>query len=282
MDSTPQEGLTVVCDVGCDITEILIFSPNGLRSVDIVAMGGNDLTITVPSVSGIINFTNAMDIAAAGVKGITLPHDAGATALDLLVEFAQGGPHAFCTGGGSYNATLNPAGPVAGSVLVVTFTNCINGSSGSPQTLNGNFMLTVDSISGIFSSDYTVETTISPINITSVESEDTNTLTNTTTGGTRFRRQSVSGNFTELSQSIITPTPASLTFSETESVITRVVGPFTLSDSVSSSGGYSYGAAGETVTVNSGSMMVSPGPTTASGFFMNILSGSGSRWACSQ
>ena len=28
--------------------------------------------------------------------------------------------------------------------------------------------------------------------------------------------------------------------------------------------------------------VVSPGPITASGFFMNMLSGRGSRWACSQ
>ena len=35
-------------------------------------------------------------------------------------------------------------------------------------------------------------------------------------------------------------------------------------------------------TVYSGSMMVSPGPITASGFFMNMLSGRASRWACSQ
>ena len=35
-------------------------------------------------------------------------------------------------------------------------------------------------------------------------------------------------------------------------------------------------------TVYSGSTMVSPGPTTASGFFMNMLSGRASRCACSQ
>jgi hypothetical protein len=35
-------------------------------------------------------------------------------------------------------------------------------------------------------------------------------------------------------------------------------------------------------SVNFGSRIVSPGPTTASGFFMNMLRGRGSRCACSQ
>ena len=102
------------------------------------------------------------------------------------------------------------------------------------------------------SSTYTVQTTISSINITSTESGGT--LTNTTTGSTRFSRQSVGGNYTELSQSITTPTPATLTYSETEAGVTRtrVVGPFTLSDSVTS-GAFSLGGVGETATVTTAS-----------------------------
>ena len=226
------------------------------RNGDTVNLGENDLSITVPGVSGIINFTNAIDVAAAGVRGLLLPYDVGTTSLDLLIDVATGATvSSFCSGGGSYSAALNPAGPVAmGSVLSGTFTNCVNGPAGSERMLNGDLTLTVDSISGSFSSEYTIHTTISPINVTS--SESGGSLTNTTTGGMQFSRQSVSGNYTELAQSITTPSPDTLMFSETEGgiTVTRAVGPFELHDSVSSSGGYSYGATGETVTVDPGSI----------------------------
>jgi hypothetical protein len=182
---------------------------------DTVNLGENDLTITVPGVSGIINFTNAIDIAAAGVKGLTLPHDVGATALDFLISWVNGTADDFCNGNSGYSATLDPAPVAAGSEFEVTFNNCVNGPSGNQRTLKGSYTLTVESLTpGGFSSDYTVDTTISSINITSVEMEGTQTLTNTTTGDMRFHRQSVSGSFTELSQSIITPPPATLTISE--------------------------------------------------------------------
>ena len=228
------------------------------KNGDTVNLGEQDLTITVPGTIGSINFTNAVDIASAGAKGITLPHDAGSTALTILIDAANGtAPSAFCDGGGSYSATLVPSGPVQGSVLSVTFIDCVNGPSGDQRTLNGSFTLTVESISGSFSSDYTVQTTVSSISITSVESGGA--LTNSTTGGTRFRRQSISGNYADLSQSITIPSPVALTNSETSGGVTRtrVVGPFAaVTDSVTSSGtgAYSFGLAGETVMVDPGTI----------------------------
>ncbi len=54
------------------------------------------------------------------------------------------------------------------------------------------------------------------------------------------------------------PSPATLTYSETEGGVTRtrVVGSFALSDSVASygTGSYSFGAAGETATVDPGTI----------------------------
>jgi hypothetical protein len=224
------------------------FDENG----DTVNLGNNDLSLTVPGVSGIINFTNAIDVAAAGVKGLTLPHELGSSALDFLVAVVNGAADDFCNGNSSgYSATLIPAPVATGSELSVTFNNCVNGPLGNQRTLNGSYTLTIESIAGSFSSDYTVQTTISPVNITSVESEATGTLTNTTTGGTRFRRQSASGSFADLSQSIASPAPTTLTFSEIERGTTRVVGPFTLNDSVSPSE-YTFGMAGDTVTVDPG------------------------------
>jgi hypothetical protein len=223
------------------------------KNGDTVDLGDQDLTITIPSTSGIINFTNAIDVASAGVKGFTLPHDVGTATLDILIDVATGATASnFCNLGGSYSATLIPPGPVAGSVLSVTLNNCIKGTMGDNGTLNGTFTLTVDSMTGGFSSDYAVQTTVNPISITTVESGGS--LTTLLTGGTRFQRQSVTNSFTERSDSITSPTAATLTVSETEGGITstRVVGPFSLGDTVSSSGAYSYGKAGETSVVDPG------------------------------
>jgi hypothetical protein len=235
------------------------------KNGDTVNLGDRDLTITVPGTSGSINFTNAIDIASAGVRGLTLPHDVGAATLDILIDVATGATVShFCNLGGSYSTTLIPAGPVAGSVLSVTFADCVKGTTGDQGTFNGTFTLTVDSLTGSLSSpDYTVQTTASPVNITTIGSGGT--LTTTITGGTRFRRQSVSNSYTEQSQSITTPAPATLTFSEAEggNTRTRVVGPFTLSDSVGPSGEYSFGSAGETATVDPG--------TTAGALTVTVL-----------
>jgi hypothetical protein len=212
------------------------------KNGDTVNLGDKDLSITVPSSSGIINFTNAIDIASSGVRGVTLPHDVGAATLDILIDVATGVTYTnFCNLGGSYSQNM------ASNVLSVIFNNCAKGTTGDQTTFNGTFTLTVDSLTGSFSSDYAVQTTISPINITTIGSSGA--LTTTITGGTRFQRQSVSSSFTEFSQSI---TPATLTYIETEGGVThtRVVGPFAVSDSVGQSGAYSFGLAGETATVD--------------------------------
>ena len=235
-----------------DLGNILLMKTD--KNGDTVDLGDRDLTITVTGTSGSINFSNAIDIAVSGIKGVMMPHDVGAAVLDILIDVASGAPASnFCNLGGSYSATLNPAGPVAGSVLSVTFADCAKGMIGDETTFNGTLTLTVDSVTGSLSSpDYTVQTTVSPINITT--SEMGGALTTALTGGTRFWRQSVSNSLSERSQSITAPTPATLSVSETEGGITstRIIGPFTLSDSVSSTGAYSMGLANETATVDPG------------------------------
>ena len=228
------------------------------KNGDTVNLGAEDLTIAVPGTIGTINFTNAIDVAAAGVRGLMLPHDVGSSTLDLLIDVANGTPMSNFCSSGSYSATLSPASPVAaGSMLAVSFTDCVNGPSGSQRTLNGDFTLKVESLSGLLSTNtYTVQTTVSPVNIISAESGGS--LTNTTSGGTQFLRQSASGSFTELSQSVTAPATEALTYSETEGGVTRtrVVGPFAVHDSVTGSGtgAYSFGFAGDTVTVDPGTI----------------------------
>ncbi len=226
------------------------------KNGDTVNLGAEDLTITVPCTIGTINFTNAIDVASAGVRGLMLPHDVGSSTLNLLIDVTK--PVSDFCSSGSYSATLSPAAPVAaGSVLAVSFTDCVNGPSGSQRTLNGDFTLKVESLSGVLSSNTgSVETTVNPINIRS--SEVSSMLTNTITGGIRFLRQPVSGSFIELSQSVTAPATETLTYSETEGgpTITRVVGPFVVHDSVAASGtgAYSIGLAGDTATVDPGTI----------------------------
>jgi len=40
-------GMTVLCDIGSDITEIMIFNDGSLTQIEILTMGGNDLTVAL-------------------------------------------------------------------------------------------------------------------------------------------------------------------------------------------------------------------------------------------
>ncbi len=218
------------------------FDKNG----DTVNLGDTDLSITIPATTGTINSANALEVAASAVRGLVLPRDAGATTLDILIAIANG--EFLCTSG-TYSKTLSPDPVQEGSVLSMDFNNCLYGDE-SKLTFNGSFTLTVNSLSGLFSSGiYTVETTVNPINITTTEPESS--ITGTTTGGMHFIRQSAAGVHTEIAQSIATPL---LTYSETggNTEPMGVIGPFELSYIFASSGTglYSFGAAGETLIVD--------------------------------
>lgn len=44
MEAKPKEGVQILCDIGSDITELLLFRDGILRSVEVLPLGGNDLT----------------------------------------------------------------------------------------------------------------------------------------------------------------------------------------------------------------------------------------------
>jgi cell division protein FtsA len=50
MNGSLKSGYSVVCDIGYDITELLVFSPSGLRSIDILPWGGNHITEEISNV----------------------------------------------------------------------------------------------------------------------------------------------------------------------------------------------------------------------------------------
>jgi cell division protein FtsA len=39
-----KEGINVLCDIGCDITQLLVFKDGSLRKIEILPLGGDDLT----------------------------------------------------------------------------------------------------------------------------------------------------------------------------------------------------------------------------------------------
>jgi hypothetical protein len=215
------------------------FDGNG----DTINLGVTDLTITVPSSLGTINFGNAIDIAAAGVQAIMGPRQAGATSIDLLIATLGNDPVTdFCTGGGSYAFNPVPTLPLSQGTFTLTFASCQTGTAGNMTALTGDSKLTVDSVTGnLLTTDYTVQTTLTNISITSEETGGS--LSSSITGGMRFTRTATATQTSERSESIDTATK--ITFSENSNgstTRTDVVGPFIIRNVVTGAGAYTIGS----------------------------------------
>jgi hypothetical protein len=225
------------------------FDENG----DTINLGATDLTITVPSTIGTINFGNAIDVASAGVTAIKDARDIGATTVDLLVATLMGDPVSdFCTGGGTYAVSPVPALPLSApsTTFSLSFSGCQMGPAGDATVLDGNAKFVVTSVSGgndITTAIYTVEMRLTSIDITAASTAET--LTNTVTGSMIFARQAMNNNLAEVSQSI--PGAPALTFQESDGH-TRAMGSFIMHDSINAAGMYSYGIAADSATVDSG------------------------------
>jgi len=151
------------------------FDKNG----DTVNLGDADLTITVPAVSGIIKFTNAVEVAAAGAIGIKDPHDVGANSLDLLIAKLRNEPVVDYCSSGTYSFSPDPSPSISTATpYTLTFANCV--SSAASQTLNGSAIITIDSVSAgsLDTDNYTVQATLSSLDIAITE---TATLSSTIT-----------------------------------------------------------------------------------------------------
>ncbi len=128
----------------------------------------------------------------------------------------------------------------------MTFTGCITGQA----TINGGLTVTLDGVIGDPQSEnYTLQTTLTSINLTIVDSVGTSTMA----GGMHFQRVAAGGTFTELAQSIDTPVQQAFTWSESSATINRthVIGPFTVSATVTNTS-FSLGSTTDTLTVDSG------------------------------
>jgi hypothetical protein len=222
------------------------------RNGDNIYLGATDLTITIPSTMGTINFGNAVDVASAGVTAIKGARDVGATTVDLLIATLKGTSVSnFCTGGGNYAISPLPTLPLS-ATYTLSFTGCQTGPAGDTTKLDGSATFIVTSVSGdITTATYAkVEINIQSINITAASTVDT--LSSMITGSMTFARQSTNDNLAEVSQS--TKAASTITFSENNGIMTRtrVVGPFIMHNSITA-GAYSYGTdPTDLATVDSG------------------------------
>jgi hypothetical protein len=217
------------------------------KNGDTINLGETDLTISVPGTTGSIKFDNAIEVAASAVSGLTKPRQLGSTALDLLIDTLNG-VTTFCSNG-SYTFAPVPTAPLTTGTSTLTFTNCVTGPTGDQSTINGNAVLEVGQVLGSplsLASNYTVQMTLTSINLTIVDTVGTSTIA----GGMRFQRVASGGTFTELAQSI-----DAQKFTSSESSATKnrkqVIGPFTVSATITSTS-FSLGATTDTLTVDSG------------------------------
>ncbi len=227
------------------------FDKNG----DTVNLGDTDLSITIPATTGTINSANALDVAAAGVSGLTNPRQFGATALDLLINTAKGVTD-FCSAG-SYTFDPAPPVPLTTGSYAITFTNCVMGPTGEQSTITGGLTFTMDEVSGdplSTAMSYTVQTTMTSINISMSDDVGTTTVT----GRMRFRRVAkpqilAEPTFTETALSVDTPEPQTFTWDQNGVAVqrTHIIGPFSVSATVQGVF-FSLGATTDTLTVDSG------------------------------
>jgi hypothetical protein len=223
------------------------FDKNG----DTVNLGATDLTYTVPPTTGVVTLANAVEVTAAGVRGLTGPRQVGGTTLDLLIDAASGVPASdYCNVSGTYTFAPAPTAPAAGSVYTLTLDNCVTGPAGDQTRLNGLATIAIDSLSGTFSSgSYTVQTTLTGVNLLVADVGATGTIQ--IAGGLRYLRSAAAGAYSEVSGSISTPAAQTLTFAESGGTTNRtvVIGPFSVRSSVQAGGAVSLGATIDTLTV---------------------------------
>ena len=224
--------------------------PKPVSTVTANSFGADDINgfglFLTPDTSGTINLTNISSMAETVIEAMTLPREVGDFTIEILLNVVDGGdPNDLCNAGGSalYTLTPNTFPVAAGHVMTMTFNNCIETSGTETLTYNGTYTLTIDSLTGTLSAatDYTVTSTVDPINVQSTDDVGTSSIT----GGMRFIRAASSGNFTETSESLST-TPLSIE----DAGVTASLLSFSTSSTKTAVDAYTLGASGELLTIS--------------------------------
>jgi len=162
------------------------------RNGNTVGLGDLEIKITVPSVTGTINFDNGSLVAGRGAEAPLLLRQLAAFGLDrLLIE--QPTPAELCSGGGTY-VPVQEAVTLLGEYFI-PFDRCVvNGAD--PFTLNGSLSVRVGDLSGTLAQGGAYQVQLTYYDIDLVTEDDG--------GETRFwgrlrYNRSASGNsFTEI------------------------------------------------------------------------------------
>jgi hypothetical protein len=235
------------------------FDKNG----DTVNLGATyDLTVTVPSTTGLVNFDDAQALAGAGASALLLPPQAGAPMLDLLIAASKGvAPADFCSGGGSY--AFSPAVPstlVAGGSWTLSFSNCATGVGLDAMRINGSVALRLDAISGApGGSDYGATLAATNIGLAIEDLGATPALTQSLAGALTVERTVAAGSRTD---HVFAPLGGSLTFSESSGGATfasATLASFSIRTSTPTSGTVRLATTGDSAEMLVGSARFSIG-----------------------
>ncbi len=233
---------------------------------------------------GAISLSNSPDVTYAAIYTMKEPLNVGIYVTQLLVASLKNVSSTdFCLSGGF---AFDPAvsGQLTGT-YALTFTNCVNAqhpSMSTPEIINGAATVTIDAVTGDpTAQDFTVKISITDINVSIVESGTD--YTSLITGSMIFKETSTGGNILLQAMSIDSPN-ATLTYVENSHGQTRkeIIGPFSVGETISTSGAYAFGFPGDTATVtvafpgNTGTNVMVAAVTQLNGSGPDAIPGGGS------
>ena len=144
------------------------FDKNG----DTINIGDLYFTYTFPEHgSGRINHGNHLKVASAEGNALFLPFEAGAFAIDRIIDALSDIPVGDLCHSGEYRWDITPGGTVsAGDQYTATFDYCSMGTGPDRTGINGSICIDVKAISGSLAGDeYTIETRITPDQVMIIE-----------------------------------------------------------------------------------------------------------------
>jgi hypothetical protein len=177
----------------------------------------------------------------------------GTYVTELLLASLKNEPVTdFCSSGGFSFTPAVTAPLAAGATYTLTFTDCVNAVVSLAETINGTGTVTIDDVTGDpTTQDYKVQIYVRDMNVSIVQPGSD--YTSLISGGMLFKKSTSTGGSTSLKAGSIDNPKTTLTYVETSHGKTRkeIVGPFSVLETISTSGayGYGYGVSGDTATL---------------------------------
>lgn len=205
-----------------------------------------DLLHPATPAMGIVNGTNAAQVASLAVTSLALPQDVGAFTSDLVIAAYLGTPIPLRTTG---EVSVTPS-PTIGGTVTIAFASCTTSMlDGAPVTLDGTAVVKLGQLTGAPETGvYTLSLDVAPIDVTSAQAGGASRVS----GSFRFRRTAAGADVSEEAEAI---PGASLALSEeVDGVpVEKRISSF-LVRSAATAGGFTLWSAGDQASVASGGM----------------------------